>query len=250
MKIPAAASFTSFADTLLERGFCLLPGVLSAAECRDFVSQYGREQCYRSTVDMARYNFGSGQYRYFDAPLPGRIARLRAGFYELLVRAAESWSQRMRSEQCFPAAFTEYEEAQRRCHQITPTPLILRYRSGDYNCLHQDISGEHYFPYQMIIALSQQGQDFEGGELVLTQQRPRMQTVPHIVKPNRGDCVIVASKYHPCAGKRGHYRTTFRHGVAEITGGERYSLGIIFHNYFQNPAGRRFSTDGPADTVS
>ncbi len=231
MNIPASGSFSHYADELLCRGFCVLPEVLNAVECRDFTAQYDREQRYRSTIDMSRYNFGSGQYRYFADPLPERVAKLRARFYELLVGAANTWSQRVNSEQHFPARFPDYEREQQGHRQTTPTPLILRYRAGDYNCLHQDISGEHYFPYQLIIALSQRGQDFEGGELVLTQQRPRMQTIPHIVKLDRGDCVIVAARHHPSAGKRGYYRSAFRHGVAQVTGGERYSLGIIFHNY-------------------
>ena len=231
MKIPDSASFVPHAERLLSDGFCVLPQVLNARECLDFIAQYDREQLYRSTVDMARHNFGSGQYRYFDTPLPQCIAQLRTQFYELLVAPAQVWAQRAKVKDNYPATFSAYEALQRRRKQTKPTPLILRYTAGDYNCLHQDISGESYFPYQMIFFLSQQGQDFEGGELVLTQQRPRMQTIPHIVKPDRGNCVIIASKYHPCAGKRGHYRTTFRHGVGKITDGERFSLGIIFHNY-------------------
>lgn len=231
MKIPDNASFAACAESLLEDGFCLLPKVLGAAECKDFVAQYDRSQLYRSTVNMTRYNFGSGQYRYFDAPLPDRIEQLRKRFYELLAEPANIWAQRASVEGRYPPSFKAYQASQRRCRQTKPTPLILRYTAGDYNCLHQDISGESYFPFQVIFSLSQQGQDFEGGELVLTQQRPRMQTIPHVLKPERGDCVIIASKYHPCPGKRGYYRSNFRHGVGKITGGERYSLGIIFHNY-------------------
>lgn len=236
MKIPNSTSFTRSAETLLSEGFCRLPKVLSADECRDFIAQYDKEQLYRSTVDMARYNFGSGQYRYFDKPLPERIVLLRARFYELLVKPAQQWAQRTKVSKVYPASFKAFETSQKRRKQTIPTPLILRYTCGDYNCLHQDISGEYYFPYQMIFSLSQQGRDFEGGELILAQQRPRMQTIPHILKPDQGDCVIISSKYHPCAGKRGNYRTTFKHGVGKITSGERYSLGIIFHNYADRPA--------------
>ena len=236
MKIPDSTSFAPCAERLLNDGFCLLPRVLSAVECRDFIAQYDKEQLYRSTVDMARYNFGSGQYRYFDTPLPERIAHLRERFYELLVEPAQDWAQRVKVNNIYPATFKAFETSQQRCNQTKPTPLILHYTSGDYNCLHQDISGESYFPYQMIFFLSQQGRDFEGGELVLTQQRPRMQTIPYVIKPDRGDCVIITSKYHPCAGKRGNYRTTFKHGVGKITDGERYSLGIILHNYADQAA--------------
>lgn len=231
MKIPESTSFVPCAERLLSDGFCLLPRVLNAAECRGFIAQYDKEQIYRSTVDMARHNFGSGQYRYFDKPLPERIAHLRTRFYELLVEPARVWALRVKVDDSYPATFKAFEASQQRRKQTKPTPLILHYGAGDYNCLHQDISGESYFPYQVILFLSQHGRDFEGGELVLTQQRPRMQTIPHVIKPDRGDCVIIASKYHPCAGKRGSYRTTFKHGVGKVTHGERYSLGIIFHNY-------------------
>jgi hypothetical protein len=231
LKIPDSSSFVPCAESLLSDGFCLLPRVLNAAECRGFIAQYDKEQIYRSTVDMARHNFGSGQYRYFDKPLPERITHLRTRFYELLVEPARVWAQRVKVDDSYPATFKAFEASQQRRKQTKPTPLILHYSAGDYNCLHQDISGESYFPYQMIFFLSQHGRDFEGGELVLTQQRPRMQTIPHVIKPDRGDCVIIASKYHPCAGKRGSYRTTFKHGVGKVTHGERYSLGIIFHNY-------------------
>ena len=230
MKIPDSSSFAPCAERLLSDGFCLLPQVLNAAECRGFIAQYDKEQIYRSTVDMARHNFGSGQYRYFDKPLPERITHLRTRFYELLVEPARVWAQRVKVDDSYPATFKAFEASQQRRKQTKPTPLILHYGAGDYNCLHQDISGESYFPYQVIFFLSQHGRDFEGGELVLTQQRPRMQTIPHVIKPDRGDCVIIASKYHPCAGKRGSYRTTFKHGVGKVTHGERESLGIIFHN--------------------
>lgn len=231
MNLPDPSRFAPYGEDLIDNGFCVVPGLLSAAECQAFVGQYDNEAQYRSTIDMARYNFGSGQYRYFDAPLPEQVQELRKRFYELLVGPASVWAERARIAIEFPATFAEYEAAQHNRRQTRPTPLILRYRPGDYNCLHQDISGEQFFPYQMIIVLNQQGEDFNGGDLVLTQQRPRMQTVPYVLKPTQGDCVIFASKYHPCRGQRGYYRTKFRHGVAALTAGERYSLGIIFHNF-------------------
>ena len=231
MKIPDHQSFAPWEETLIGDGYCLVPQVLDDGDCRQFIAQYAREQLYRSTINMQRHNFGSGQYRYFDEPLPQHIMCLRKEFYELLAPSAQNWAVRAKVNASYPATFRAFEASQHREGQKRPTPLILRYTAGDYNCLHQDISGDSYFPYQLIFLLSEPGQDFDGGELVLTQQRPRMQTIPHIVRPNRGDCVIITSNYHPCEGKRGTYRTTFRHGVGKITRGERYSLGIIFHNY-------------------
>lgn len=232
MQLPDATSFAPYEDTLITDGFCLIPKVLNENDCQQFISQYKNEQLYRSTIEMKRYNFGSGQYRYFAAPLPEVIMQLRLSFYELLSKTANDWASRAKITMTYPATYNEYEESQYRENQTKPTPLILRYTKGDYNCLHQDISGEFYFPYQIVFVLSQQRKDFEGGEIVLTQQRPRRQTIPHIIKPNKGDCLIISSNYHPCQGARGNYRTTFRHGVGKITDGERYSLGIIFHNYF------------------
>jgi len=231
LQLPDATSFISYENTLLTDGFCLIPKVLNESDCQQFIAQYKNEQLYRSTIEMKHYNFGSGQYRYFTAPLPEAIMQLRLSFYELLSKAANNWARRAKINMIYPVTHSEFEEYQRRENQTKSTPLILRYTKGDYNCLHQDISGEVYFPYQIIFVLSQQRKDFEGGEIILTQQRPRRQMIPHIIKPNKGDCLIISSNYHPCQGARGTYRTTFRHGVGKITDGERYSLGIIFHNY-------------------
>ena len=231
MQLPDATNFSLHNDTLLCEGFCLIPKVLNESDCLEFIAQYDQEQLYRSTIEMKRYNFGRGQYRYFAAPLPETIMQLRRGFYELLSKPANTWAKLTKVNTTYPATYAEFEASQHQQNQSKPTPLVLRYKKGDYNCLHQDISGEFYFPYQIIFVLSQQEEDFEGGEIILTQQRPRMQTIPHIIKANRGDCLIISSNYHPCQGTRGTYRTTFKHGVGKITEGERYSLGIIFHNY-------------------
>lgn len=231
MQLPDATRFAPYEKALLADGFCLIPQVLDEGDCRQFISQYEKEQLYRSTVEMQRYNFGRGQYRYFAAPLPATILQLRRGFYELLCHTANSWAGLAKMNITYPATYEAFEASQQRHQQTKPTPLILRYTEGDYNCLHQDIAGEFYFPYQIIFVLSRREEDFTGGDIVLTQQRPRMQTIPHVIKPNRGDGLIICSNHHPCQGSRGTYRTTFRHGVGKITHGERYSLGIIFHNY-------------------
>lgn len=231
MKLPDPTQFDAYEATLREAGYCVIPQVLNKDDCQHFIAQYENEQLYRSTINMQRYNFGSGQYRYFNAPLPETILQLRRGFYELLRPCANQWAKLAKVDATYPKTYTAFERSQLSQNQTKPTPLILRYAQGDYNCLHQDISGEVYFPYQLILVLSQMGKDFDGGEIIFTQQRPRMQTIPHVVNPNRGDCLVLSSNYHPCLGSRGTYRTTFRHGVGKITRGERYSLGIIFHNY-------------------
>jgi len=231
LQLPDASSFVAYENVLLTDGFCLIPEVLNEDDCQHFIAQYKNAQLYRSTIEMQRYNFGSGQYRYFAAPLPATIMQLRRGFYGLLSKSANNWARLAKMNTTYPVTFSEFEASQHSQNQTKPTPLILRYTKGDYNCLHQDIAGGIYFPYQMIFILSQQGEEFEGGEIILTQQRPRMQTIPHVIKPNKGDCLIISSNHHPCRGTRGTYRTTFRHGVGKITDGECYSLGIIFHNY-------------------
>jgi len=231
LQLPDTTGFAPYEDALLNEGFCLIPQVLNNLECQQFIAQYENEQLYRSTIEMKRYNFGQGQYRYFDAPLPKSIMALRRNVYARLVKPANTWATLAKINTTYPARYDDFEASQHSQNQTKPTPLILRYTTGDYNCLHQDISGESYFPYQMIIVLSQRGKDFEDGDIILTQQRPRMQTIPHVIKPNKGDGLIIASNYHPCQGTRGTYRTTFKHGVGKVTRGERFSLGIIFHNY-------------------
>lgn len=234
MRLPSAKQFSGYQSQLLTEGYCLIPQVLSTNDCQQFIQQYNNQQLYRSSVDMQRYHFGRGQYKYFKAPLPNYIEQLRQGFYELLAATANHWAKQVNKSYFFPSHYQEFEQSQLEQNQTKTTPLILRYQKNDYNCLHQDISGDNYFPYQMIFVLSQSGKDFQGGEIVLSQQRPRMQTIAHVLNPKQGDCLIISANYHPCPGKRGNYRTIFKHGVAKISAGERYSLGIIFHNYADN----------------
>lgn len=191
---------------------------------------YVRDELFRGRILMARHGFGRGEYRYFRYPLPPLVKSLRDSLYPPLAALANAWYRRMRLTVQFPdehAAFIE------RCHhagQIHPTPLLLQYAAGDYNCLHQDLYGEHVFPLQLAVLLSRPGKDFQGGEFVLTEQRPRMQSRAEVVALGQGDAVVFAVNDRPVAGTRGDYRVKLRHGVSRIHGGRRRTLGIIFHD--------------------
>ncbi len=216
-------------------GYAVLPGLLDAAECSELAALYDDDAAFRSRVVMARHNYGSGEYKYLRYPLPAPVAALREALYPRLAPLANEWHRRLRLEPRFPADLDEYLA---RCHdagQRRPTPLILKYEAGDYNCLHQDLYGEHVFPVQATILLSAPGDDFAGGaftggEFVLVEKRPRMQSRAEIVPLGLGDAVIFAVNYRPVAGTRGDYRVTMRHGVSRVRRGRRFTLGIIFHD--------------------
>jgi uncharacterized protein len=186
---------------------------------------------FRSTIDMARHRFGEGRYRYFDHPLPDTIAELRTAFYRHLAPIANDWAQLLRGEQArFPLEHDELLELCRRAGQERPTPLILRYGEGDWNALHQDLYGDVYFPFQILTLLSEPGVEFEGGEFVLMEQRPRAQSRAHVLKPPRGAFVIFPTRERPNRGKAGYHRVGMRHGVGTVTRGQRTAMGIIFHD--------------------
>ncbi len=212
-----------------ERGFAVLPGLITPQACQALAGLY-EQPVFRSQVHMARHGFGRGEYKYFAYPLPNTVADLRARLYPQLVPIANRWQERMGLEGRFPAV---HEDFLARCHaagQTRPTPLLLQYGADDYNCLHQDLYGEHVFPLQVAILLSRPEEDFTGGEFVLTEQRPRMQSVPSVVPLQQGDAVIFAVSQRPVAGTRGSYRVNMRHGVSRIRSGRRHTLGIIFHD--------------------
>lgn len=211
------------------QGWARIEGLLGAGECDAVAGLYDSGD-FRSRVIMARHGYGRGEYRYFAYPLPDPVAALRAGLYPHLAPIANRWHQVMGIEVQFPASHAEFLH---RCHaagQTRPTPLLLRYGPGDYNCLHQDLYGEHVFPLQAAILLSQPGKDFDGGEFVLTEQRPRMQSRPAVVPLTKGDAVIFAVNQRPVQGTRGPYRVAMRHGVSALRAGQRHTLGIIFHD--------------------
>ena len=211
-------------------GACVLPGLLDAQSCAAVAALYPQQAAFRSRIVMARHGYGRGEYQYFSYPLPPTIASLRAQLYTPLVPLANDWYERMGLAPRFPAQHSEFLA---RCHaagQQRPTPLLLRYGAGDYNHLHQDLYGEHCFPLQVAVLLSAPGEDFSGGEFVLTEQRPRQQSRVEVMPLGRGDAVIFAVNQRPQCGTRGDYRVTMRHGVSRLRSGERLTLGLIFHD--------------------
>jgi hypothetical protein len=215
---------------LEQHGAARIERLLTPGECRSLIGLYTEAGRFRSRIDMARHGFGRGEYQYFAYPLPALIEQLRSALYPRLAPLANSWNERLGTEARYPATHAEYLA---RCHaagQRRPTPLLLRYGPDDYNCLHQDLYGEHVFPLQLTALLSQPGTDFTGGEFLVTEQRPRRQSRAEVIALGPGDAVIFAVHQRPVAGTRGVYRVNLRHGVSRVRGGERYTLGVIFHD--------------------
>ena len=226
----AAVEWPQVEAQLDAQGSAVVPRLLDAPACRALAASYREDSLFRSRVVMARHGFGRGEYRYFAYPLPSAVAALREAFYPRLVPIANRWNERLGLTLRYPATHAEFLA---RCHaasQTRPTPLLLRYETGDYNCLHQDLYGEHVFPLQVAVLLSQPGEDFSGGEFVLTEHRPRMQSRAEVVDLRQGDAAIFAVSHRPVAGTRGFYRVNLRHGVSRIRSGERHTLGVIFHD--------------------
>ena len=212
------------------QGFALTGRLLTDDECAGLVAGYDTDSQFRSTIRMARYNFGQGEYRYYAYPLPALIQQWREVAYGELAPLAADWMAKMGREVRYPAAYRDYLQQCHEAGQARPTPLILRYGKDDYNCLHQDLYGDEVFPIQMAILLDQPGQDFEGGEFVLTEQRPRMQSRARVIPLQKGQGVVFAVNERPVEGKRGFYRVKMRHGVSEVRGGQRHTVGIILHD--------------------
>ena len=208
----------------------LIEKLLSPEECRTVAALYPEERLFRSTVHMARHGFGKGEYRYFRYPLPDRLTELRTSLYRQMAPIANRWNERMDIDRRYPIEHADYLALCHEAGQKRPTPLILRYGPGDYNCLHQDLYGELVFPIQVAVLLSEPETDFTGGEFVLTEQRPRMQSRAEVVPLRQGDAVAFAVNQRPVQGSRGSYRVTMRHGVSRIRSGQRHTLGIIFHD--------------------
>ncbi|TXJ30038.1 MAG: proline hydroxylase [Afipia sp.] len=226
----AAMDWSAITAHLDGNGWAVLDGLLTSNECRSLANLYGESDIFRSHIIMARHGFGRGEYKYFSYPLPDIIAGLRTALYPQLAPIANRWNESMGIDVRYPA---EHADFIKRCHkagQTRPTPLLLQYGAGDYNCLHQDLYGEHVFPLQVAILLSQPEQDFTGGEFVLTEQRPRMQSRAAVVPLKQGDAVVFAVHHRPVQGTRGTYRVNLRHGVSQLRSGHRHTVGIIFHD--------------------
>jgi hypothetical protein len=226
----SAIDWTEASRDLDAQGCAVLKGLLSADECRALAALYPDDQRFRSRVVMGRHGFGRGEYKYFSYPLPDPIAELRPLLYAQLHGVANRWNEAMGIDIRYP---DQHKAFLKRCHeagQTRPTPLLLQYGAGDYNCLHQDLYGEHVFPLQVAILLSEPDRDFTGGEFVLAEQRPRMQSRPEVVPLRQGDAVAFAVHVRPVQGTRGFYRVNLRHGVSRIRSGHRHTLGVIFHD--------------------
>jgi len=217
-------------DTLAQRGFTVAPGLLGDTECRELAAMWPQQDLFRKHIVMQRHGYGQGEYQYFTYPLPAPVERLRQALYPELAKVANGWNEVLGKKERYPGTLAGWLK---QCHaggQKRPTPLLLRYREGDYNCLHRDLYGELVFPVQVTVLLSAPGRDFEGGEFMLVEQRPRMQSRGEVVPLKQGDAVIFAVNERPNKGTRGWHRTAMRHGVSSLHSGERFTLGIIFHD--------------------
>ncbi|MGI9525435.1 MAG: 2OG-Fe(II) oxygenase [Hyphomicrobiaceae bacterium] len=211
-------------------GAATIGPVLTPTECEVVAAGFMSNKAFRKHIVMQKHGFGRGEYKYWDYPLPAFVGGLRNGFYPRLAKLANIWQAALGNEQMYPPTLADYLE---RCHeagQLRPTPLLLKYGVGDYNCLHQDLYGDHAFPLQIAILLSEPGQDFEGGEFVVTEQRPRMQSRAEVIALRQGQAVVFACNSRPVIGNRGTYRVKMRHGVSRIRQGVRYTMGLIFHD--------------------
>ena len=216
--------------SLWERGYAWSPGFLSDSECAGVAALYGDAAAFRSRVEMARHRFGEGEYKYFASPLPALVAGLRRALSPPLARVANRWAEALAVPERFPATLDGLLERCREAGQTRPTPLVLRYAEGGYNCLHQDVYGDVTFPLQALMPLSRPGVDFTGGEFLLVEQRPRAQSAAEVLTPARGDLVLFTTRTRPARGARGFHRVNVRHGLSRVRSGERYALGVIFHD--------------------
>ncbi|MEY4929801.1 MAG: hypothetical protein RI909_525 [Bacteroidota bacterium] len=217
-------------QSLYQHGYALLPSLLSPDVCKALIRGYDDSSRYRKTIDMQRYRFGRGEYKYFHYPLPDVIQQLRNDWYAPLASIANEWATHLNTGISYPETHAPFLAMCATKNQVRPTPLILRYTPGGFNTLHQDLYGDVYFPFQIVMVLNQHGFDFTGGEFVMTEQIPRAQSKALVIQPNQGDAVVFTTHSRPIKGTRGYYRANMKHGISEVKSGERYALGIIFHD--------------------
>jgi hypothetical protein len=223
-------NWAGITEGMHQNGYAQVSKVLTAAECSELIDLYTNEILYRKTITMERYRFGLGEYKYYKYPLPATIQQLREGIFPYLAPIANSWMQVLSMEQQFPAELDELLELCHASGQIRPTPLILKYGTGGYNTLHQDLYGDVYFPMQAVLFLNEPDEDYTGGEFVLIEQRPRAQSKAIVLKPRKGDMLLFTTNFRPVKGSKGYYRVNIKHGVSELISGKRHTLGIIFHD--------------------
>lgn len=226
----AVTDWNAVTESLHQNGYAMISGLLTVDDCQNLIRGYDSPGLYRKTVNMERYRFGSGEYKYFRYPLPRDIQLVRETVYPKLAPVANAWMQILGMDKHFPEHLHELHALCARNGQTHPTPLILKYNKGGYNTLHQDLYGDIFFPIQLVLFLNEPGQDYTGGEFVLTQQNPRAQSKVTVLNPKRGDMLMFTTQFRPVKGTKGHYRANVKHGVSELHGGERHTLGIIFHD--------------------
>lgn len=229
MKDLQSIDWSQVGSLLNEKGFCQINALLSKIECETLIELYD-QSIYRSVINMQRYRFGQGEYKYFNYPLPDVIQTLREKLYPQLAEVANAWAANLGDPPIYPSTHKDFIAICHQHDQKRPTPLILHYNQGGYNTLHQDLYGEVYFPFQVVVILSQYGKDFNGGEFVTTEQLPRAQSKANVLVPQQGDAVIFTTNFRPVKGAKGYYKSRMRHGVSEVKHGERYALGVIFHD--------------------
>jgi hypothetical protein len=226
----SSLNWDSITEDMNQKGYAVAAGVLTEAECAELIAQYNNETLYRKTINMGQFGYGLGEYKYFQYPLPAIVQELRESVYPKLAPIANNWMRVLNIDTSFPESLEQLLE---HCHshrQTRPTPLILQYGEGGYNALHRDLYGEVYFPMQLVLFLNEPEKDYEGGEFVLIEQRPRAQSKAIVLKPRKGDMLVFTTNFRPVKGSKGYYRVNMKHGVSEITAGKRHTLGIIFHD--------------------
>jgi hypothetical protein len=217
-------------QSLWANGFANLGKILTGTECDNLTTLYPNEKHFRSRINMERYRFGRGEYQYFAYPLPEAVTQLRTNLYTRLTPIAGRWMEALNLREDYPGSHEKFIESCRENGQTRPTPLLLKYTTGDYNCLHQDIYGDIVFPFQVIFSLSEPLEDFTGGELLLVEQRPRAQSAGRVLLPRKGEAIVITTRWRPVQGTRGFYRAALKHGVSRVHTGTRFTLGIIFHD--------------------
>ena len=226
-----AVDWVAAEESLCARGYAVTAPLLTTEECAELIALYNDEKRFRSHIIMERYRFGVGDYKYFENPLPQVVVSLRTAAYPHLAAVANHWAEALGDRGArFPSEHAEFLKTCHKVGQKKPTPLMLHYRTGGYNCLHQDLYGEVSFPLQMVFLLGQEGRDWEGGEFILVEQQPRAQSKAEVVRGNQGQAIIFTTRYRPVKGTRGYYRVNLKHGVSRVHRGTRYTLGIIFHD--------------------
>ncbi|MEP6949501.1 MAG: 2OG-Fe(II) oxygenase [Ginsengibacter sp.] len=226
----SAVNWQEVTEQMNEKGYAILPRLLSKIQCEALIYDYDKANLYRKTIVMERYRFGSGEYKYFNYPLPGFIQTIRENVYPRLAPIANSWMKMLNIDRQFPNTFPGLQTLCHNNNQTNSTVLILKYGKGGHNTLHQDLYGEIFFPIQVVLFLNEPNEDYTGGEFVLTQQTPRAQSKAIVLKPGKGDMLMFTTNFRPVKGSKGYYRTNMKHGVSELHDGERHTLGIIFHD--------------------